>query len=232
MSTAPRALRRSTTARKPGAAARRRTRRADPVERWQQIIAAATAEFLAKGYVGASMRDVSARVGLLKGSLYHYIDSKEDLLFHVLRDLHEGAAGVVERCRTGPGQPLDRLRELIEYLGPYSAEHAAQGMIFMRDFAFLPAPRRRQIIRQRDLYSSVMRELISAAQARGDVPRSIDPALAAATIMGSIAWVANWYRPGGRLSAADIGRQQAALLIAALRHGTPPPLHDAGVPVR
>jgi AcrR family transcriptional regulator len=202
-------------------AAPRRRRRADPAERWQQIIAAATAEFLEKGYVGASMRDVSARVGLLKGSLYHYIDSKEDLLFHVLRDLHDGAAGVVGRCRAGPGRPLDRLRELIEYLGPYSAEHAAQGMIFMRDFAFLPAARRRQIIKQRDMYSKVMRELISLAQARREVPRSIDPALAAATIMGAIAWLANWYKPGGRLSAEEIGRQQAALLIAALRHGAP-----------
>lgn len=198
-----------------------RTRRADPAARWQQIISAATAEFLEKGYVGTSMRDVAARVGLLKGSLYHYIDSKEDLLFHVLRDLHEGAAEVVGRCRSGPGQPLDRLRELIEYLGPYSAEHAAQGMIFMRDFAFLPASRRRQIIKQRDLYSSVMRKMISAAQLRGDVPRSIDPALAAATIMGSIAWVANWYRRGGRLTPLEIGRQQAALLIAALRQGAP-----------
>lgn len=202
-------------------AAPRRTRRANPAERWRQIIAAATAEFLAKGYAGASMRDVSERVGLLKGSLYHYIDSKEDLLFHVLRDLHEGAVEVVERSRRGAGPPLDRLRALIEYLGPYSAEHAAQGMIFLRDFAFLPVARRRQIIKQRDLYSSTMRELITAAQARGDVPRSIDPALATATIMGSIAWLANWYRPGGRLSSGEIGRQQAALLIAALRHGAP-----------
>lgn len=222
MSAAARTVRRTTAPRKKTAAAPRRRHRADPAERWQQIIMAATAEFLEKGYVGASMRDVSARVGLLKGSLYHYINSKEDLLFHVLRDLHEGAAGVVERCRKGPGQPLARLRELIEYLGPYSAEHAAQGMIFMRDFGFLPARRRRQIIQQRDLYSSVMRELISAAQQRGDVPHSIDAALAAATIMGSIAWVANWYRRGGRLTPAEIGRQQAALLIAALRHGEVP----------
>ena len=66
-----------------------------------------------------------------------------------------------------------------------------------------------------------MRELITSAQARGDVPRGIDPALATATIMGSIAWLANWYRPGGRLSSGEIGRQQAALLIAALRHGAP-----------
>lgn len=222
MSAAARSPRRVTTVRRTRAAAPRRTPRADPVERWQQIIAAATAEFLANGYAGASMRAVSERVGLLKGSLYHYIDSKEDLLFHVLRDLHEGAVEVVERTRHEPGRPLERLRALIEYLGPYSAEHAAQGMIFLRDFTFLPVARRRQIIRQRDLYSRAMRELITAAQARGDVPRSIDPALATATIMGSIAWLANWYRPGGRLSAAEIGRQQAALLIAALRHGAPP----------
>lgn len=198
---------------------RARARRLDPRTRWQQIIAAATAEFLEKGYVGASMRDVGRRVGLLKGSLYHYIKSKEDLLFHVLRDLHEGARPFVERCRASRAPPLERLREFIEALAPYSAEHAAQGMIFMRDFAFLPAARRRQIIAQRDLYSSLMRELIAEARARGDVPLSVDDALAAATLMGAIAWVANWYRPTGRLSAQEIGRRQAALLIACLRYG-------------
>jgi AcrR family transcriptional regulator len=204
---------------------RRRTvaiprRRLDPATRWQQIIAAATAEFYEKGYIGASMRDVGRRAGLLKGSLYHYIKSKQDLLFNVLRDLHDGARPLVERCRASCAPPLERLRAFIEELAPYSAEHAAQGMIFMRDFARLPAYRRRQIIAQRDLYSKLMRELIVEAQSRGEVSRDIDAALAAATLMGAIAWVANWYKPSGRLPAREIGRQQAALLIAALRHGT------------
>jgi AcrR family transcriptional regulator len=138
-----------------------------------------------------------------------------------VRDLHDGAVEVVERCRNGRGSPLARLHELIEYLAPYSAERAAQGMIFFRDFGFLPAARRRLIIRQRDLYATTLNELITAAQARGEVPRSIDPALAAASILGSIAWLANWYRPGGRLSAEEIGRQLAAMMTAALRGGAP-----------
>lgn len=208
-------------ARRPAQNGARQRRRADPGERWAQIIAAATEVFLEKGYVGASMRDVSERVGLLKGSLYHYIDSKEDLLFHVVRDLHDGAVAVVERCRTARGSPLARLHELVEYLAPYSAQRAAQGMIFLRDFGFLPAARRRLIIRQRDLYARTINELITAAQARGEVPRSIDPALAAATIMGSIAWLANWYKPGGRLSAEEIGRQLAAMMTAGLSRGVP-----------
>ncbi len=165
------------------------------------------------------MRAVAERAGLLKGSLYHYIDSKQDLLFHVLRDLHEGARPLVERCRASHAPPLERLRAFIEELALYSAEHAAQGMIFMRDFARLPGHRRRQIIAQRDLFAKLVRELIVEAQERGDIPSAIDGALAAATLIGAIAWVASWYKPSGRLSAREIGRHQAALLLAAVRHG-------------
>lgn len=191
--------------------------RADAGDRWRQILAAATAEFLAKGYVGASMRDVSRRVGLLKGSLYHYIDSKEDLLFHVLRDLHESAKPLVERCRNSRAAPLLRLQQFIGELAPYAAEHAAQSMIFMRDFHFLPAARRRLIVAQRDLHSELMRELIEEARARGHIPRSIDPSLAAATLMGAIAFNSNWYRQSGRYTPQEIGAHQVTLLLAALR---------------
>src|SRR4051812_25001793 len=61
--------------RRPGSAkSKKRNREAE-------VIDAAVEVFFEKGYSAASIQDVADRVGVLKGSLYYYIDSKEDLLF-------------------------------------------------------------------------------------------------------------------------------------------------------
>jgi len=43
--------------------------------------------FKAKGYTATSMTDLAKASGLLKGSIYHYIESKEQLMLEVLNSL-------------------------------------------------------------------------------------------------------------------------------------------------
>src|SRR3978361_1430139 len=50
------------------------------------VLEAAIRVFHKKGYASASIQDVAEEVGVLKGSLYHYIDSKEDLLARIFED--------------------------------------------------------------------------------------------------------------------------------------------------
>ena len=45
--------------------------------------------FHEKGYEATSIQDIADAVGILKGSLYYYITSKEDLLFEILEDVHQ-----------------------------------------------------------------------------------------------------------------------------------------------
>lgn len=45
--------------------------------------------FKTKGYTATSMSDLANASGLLKGSMYHYIESKEQLMLEVLKSLRE-----------------------------------------------------------------------------------------------------------------------------------------------
>ena len=56
--------------------------------RWDEILQAAAEEFYERGFRGARLQDIAARVGLLTGSLYYYIGSKEDLLFALVQSTH------------------------------------------------------------------------------------------------------------------------------------------------
>jgi AcrR family transcriptional regulator len=46
----------------------------------QRILEVAVDLFIERGYAGTSVRDISQRIGMTKGSLYYHFASKEDLL--------------------------------------------------------------------------------------------------------------------------------------------------------
>ncbi len=59
--------------------------RSIPKDRFHDLVEAATAVFLEQGYRRTQIADVAARMGLAKGSIYTYVESKEALFDCVLR---------------------------------------------------------------------------------------------------------------------------------------------------
>ena len=56
-----------------------------PESRLRELVTAATAVFIARGYQRTQMADVAAAMGVAKGTLYLYVDSKEALFDLLLR---------------------------------------------------------------------------------------------------------------------------------------------------
>ncbi len=59
--------------------------RSIPPDRFQDLVEAATAVFLEQGYRRTQVADVAARMGVAKGSVYTYVESKEALFDCALR---------------------------------------------------------------------------------------------------------------------------------------------------
>lgn len=53
-------------------------------ERAGDLLAAATEQFLAKGYVGTTMADISAAAGVARGNVYWYFKSKDEIFAAVM----------------------------------------------------------------------------------------------------------------------------------------------------
>jgi AcrR family transcriptional regulator len=76
-------------------------------EMWRQILTAAKALFLAKGYRGVSMKELADAVQVTPGALYyHFPRGKEDLFTKMIQTVYveEGMAGVDQAL--GGGQTL------------------------------------------------------------------------------------------------------------------------------
>jgi AcrR family transcriptional regulator len=87
-----------------------------PEERRGAILEAALSVFSDLGYTQATLNDVADRLGVTKGCLYHYFESKERLLLDLIQD-RIGAAIIADEALSSPeGSREELLRTLLERL--------------------------------------------------------------------------------------------------------------------
>ena len=187
-----------------------------PRRRQQEIVEAAARVFHEKGYESTSIQDIADAVGILKGSLYYYITSKEDLLFEIIQGVHEEALKNLELTRELDGDALQKIRAFTVVHLTHNALNLVKMGVFFQDFRSLSGERREIIVKERDLYDNFLRDLIRQGQDEGIVCPDIDPKLAAITVLGMMNWIYQWYRPGGGLSATDIANSYGDFVVAGL----------------
>lgn len=194
--------------------------------RRDEILDIAVAAFRRRGFAGTSMQDIGRALERTKGSLYYYFPDKEEILFHchdrALDRIFQMARGV----RASTRKPAERLRGLIEGHVALMV-HEFHGTALALELSALGGRRLASVVRRRDEYEQILRAVIRDG-VRAGIFRPVDPKLAAFAILGSINWIARWYRPRGGAGADAIGRSFADLhLRALLRH---PPSGNAGRP--
>lgn len=184
--------------------------------RWGAILQAATELFNRKGFHAASMQDIAALVGIKKGSLYYYVDTKEELLFQILRDLHQGGEALVKAANFRSIDPLGELRSLLLQMGIYAGKHADRMEIFNRDFDHLTAAQQKMILSERRLYWDAVVRLIRLAIRGGQVSDTLDARVAAQAALRSVSSISRWYRANGELKIEQIAAQTAVLVVQGL----------------
>lgn len=184
--------------------------------RWQVILRVSTELFNRHGFFATSMQDISDEVGIKKASLYYYVDSKEQLLFEILKDLHHGGIALAEGVNFNTIDPLSELRSFLVQLCIYTGKHADRLAIYARDFDYLDAEQQRAILSERRIYYDTVVRLITLAMQLGHISRSIDVLTIAQIVMRGIVSIAQWYKPGGSLPIEQIAVQSAGVMVQGL----------------
>lgn len=179
----------STTSRRPAA------------QRYQQILDAATEIFHKRGYADSSIQEIADEVGILKGSLYYYMNSKEDLLYNLMMKVHDGTDEILEEVKALEGvTPLQRLRTYVHLTVTYNLDHLPGITVYYHEVDRLQPERRAKIIERRRPHELNVTEMIQQAQAMGECDPDADPRLIRNMLFGALIWVYRWYRPEGRVS--------------------------------
>jgi len=187
-------------------------------KREQEITDFAVEVFHSKGYAAASVDDVANAVGILKGSLYYYIDTKEDLLMRIVEQVHEEVeALLLDAIGDDSILALERLSDYITRQIEYNARNLDRVRVYYHDFDQLQGDNlaRMKKLRRRD--ERRVQDLISEAKKAGELPAKLDERLATKTLFASVLWMYTWFRPGGDISAKRYGTFCANFVLNGLR---------------
>lgn len=193
------------------------------------IIEAAAALFREKGYHNTSMADIAARVGVLKGSLYYHIHSKEEILFEILDRFTDLLIEKTEKRVAGPAaDERERLQgivaDFLEIIRDYTDEIA----IFFNERRHLAGEHWRKINDKRARFGTLLLDAIRSGQREGTLRSDLDPTIVMLAMFGMVNWAIYWLKPDGRLSVPEI----AGILSAILFDGLRAPVTPAPVPRR
>lgn len=191
--------------------------RTEPRRRDAEVLDAAAKVFHEHGYADASVRDVADELGILKGSLYHYIDSKEDLLFRLLIEVHAKVAEIREAVEAEPGlTAIQRLHRYVFRHVVYTAEHLERVTVYHHDIEHLSEDRRNEILGERHDHERYVESLIRDAQQGGEADASLDPTPNTRFIFGAFIWTYRWYQPAGRLPIEEIAKECADFVVRGI----------------
>jgi TetR/AcrR family transcriptional regulator, cholesterol catabolism regulator len=193
----------------------RTPRTARDATREGEILTAAARIFREKGYHGTSVRDIAEAVGLLKGSLYHYIRSKEQLLAKLFEGSLADTIVELESIAARDTSATARLRDMVRvYVMSITANLDAVG-IYLREWRSLPAPELARVRARRRAMRRLFEDVISEGTRRKELSAS-DPKIAALAIMGMCNWTYEWYRPRGRLTPVALADELADRAVASV----------------
>lgn len=192
---------------------------ADRRNRDAEIVQAAIRVFHAKGFAASTMQDVADAVGVLKGSLYHYISSKEDLLFRILQESHAQAAALKDEVAALDLSALERLRIYLERTYLWYLTNVERVSVYLNQQRHLTGENRTAMRLQAREFEQFLRELLAEAKGSGAVAPEVDLKLATFFILGALNSIPRWYHPGGPYSPEQIASHfaQMSLRVVAAR---------------
>ncbi|MBE0683515.1 MAG: TetR family transcriptional regulator [Anaerolineales bacterium] len=179
------------------------------------ILDAAAQVFRKKGFHGASMSAIADAVNLQKASLYHHVESKQEILLALL----DRALGMLtEHIATISAQniPADqKLRQMIRGYLSTLAENADLTAVLLFEHRSLDKKSHTRHVPQRDKFEELWRDVLNDG-VREKIFACNDTGMAVRALMGVMNWSLTWYRPEGGKSIEEIADEYADLFFHGL----------------
>jgi len=196
-------------------------RTAKGAERALQIVEISESLFYRQGYAQTSMDDIARAAGLLKGSLYYYTDSKEDLLFRIVEEVHEVSRAQLDEAGTQEGHSaLDRLLHFVRGQVEYLALNVKRVAVYHHEWHRLEGDRLKRVREARHEYNEALMALLQELQEEGSLSKDADLRIVANMVLATICWPYTWYRPN-EPSATELATSCADFVRAGLSAGMP-----------
>jgi TetR/AcrR family fatty acid metabolism transcriptional regulator len=188
-------------------------------EKRQLILDAAVRVFARSGYHKARVGDIAAEAGVAHGLLYHYFDSKEELLATIFRETWSDLLHALREVEDGSGPAGEQLRQVTAILLRSWRRNPDLVRVLVREVVRSPQLGGR-VNEIAEAFAAIER-IVSRGQRAGELRRDVDARLASWIVYGALeeiltGWVLGTL-PDGDEAVAEAERTIVAVLSDGLR---------------
>ncbi|WP_433503045.1 TetR/AcrR family transcriptional regulator [Pseudonocardia halophobica] len=179
------------------------------------------------GYTGTSMRDIAATAGVSTANIYNYAESKEELLWNLIRESTDMLTGVAQRVLAGRVCPVDRLSVLVGAHVEFHVRNPWRARVLAQQVQHLSAVHRRVAkasqAEYQEHFASAIEEGVELRMFRTEHGRLATPA---------ILWMGigtnRWFVRGGPDTAQSVSRVLTEFALGLLAYDES--AHEKGCP--
>ncbi len=184
--------------------------------RREVILAAAARLFSTRGFHATSVQDIADAAGILKGSLYHHFESKDAILYRIVKEPIAQLYRTVGEIAAGPGSAADKLERAAAAHVQAFHDHYPHLFVYLRETEDV----RRRFRTSAGLgpreYERLWAQIVEDGIKAGEFRIDLDPAVIVYGLLGMLNWLYKWYDPSGRLGPREIAAQFSALALSGL----------------
>jgi AcrR family transcriptional regulator len=180
-----------------------------------EIVSAAAVLMRANGYAGTSMRDIASVLNMEAASLYNHFASKEDILKEICFSMGEAFNKSLQEVNDIYFNAAERLGMAVRAHTRLLTENPDAGHVFLHEWRHLSEPSLGNFKKLRDEYEAAFRSIVRNGEDEG-VFQEVDHKFATLTILSSLNWVVEWYRPDGDMSPDEIAARLTRFILSGL----------------
>jgi AcrR family transcriptional regulator len=172
----------------------------------KKICKAAARVFYKIGYLEANLDDIAAAVKMSKGGIYHYFDSKDEILFCVLDQymdlVLENLGSQLESLPAGEPKIEFIIKRHLELY----ASHKEESKTLLHDSNCLSAKYQQRIALKEREYLKYVVDAISECNWGNKALKREEVTALAFLLFGMCNWCYNWYDPKGPIDVNTLSR--------------------------
>jgi AcrR family transcriptional regulator len=182
-----------------------------------EILSHATDVFCEKGYEGASMRDLSRASGTSLSGLYHYLESKERLLYLIQKHTFSTIVQNLKVRLESVTDPDERVRIFIQNHLEYFVTNQSGLKVLAHEDEALKNGFGSEIAAIKRQYYRICLGLIEDLKRQHHL--DFNSRTAVMSLFGMINWIYTWYNPRLDGTAQDLTQQMSAIILSGLGSG-------------
>ena len=187
-------------------------------QRKEEIIATASSLFRKKGYNAVSMRLLAQEVGIKAASLYNHIDSKQEILAHIILGVAQRFTDGMEVVKVLEVDPLKKIREVILLHIEITLDDPEGMESLQNNWLYLEGDSMVAYKASRNAYEENLRNIIKEGIVTGHI-RNVNPELLIYSILSTLRYLYIWYPRQKDIDPERLKEEMMVVILQGMERG-------------